>query len=87
MNRGLTQLKRRLERAELVLLRQAAADQAARIEAMEAELAEAHRAADWADGRAEMFQALAHDLAEQADTQIGLTCAGGIGAVPSHVAH
>lgn len=85
--RILTQLRRRLERAELEHLRQVCTEQGARIEALEAELAQAHRAADWADARADMFHDMANAMAEQADAYIGITRAGEVGVIDSHVTH
>lgn len=87
INRTVAQIRRRLERAELDLLREVVSDQAARIEALEAELAEANRAADWADTRADLFQDMANALADQTDAQIGITRAGEVGVIHSSAAH
>lgn len=81
--RTITKIRRRLERAELDLLREVVADQAARIEALEAELDEARRAADWADTRADMF----HALALETEAVIGITCSGDVGVIHSNAAH
>lgn len=83
----ITKLRRRLERAELEHLRQVCSEQAERIEALEAELADALRDATWADQRADMFHDLANNLAKQADAQIGITRGGQIGVVSSITAH
>lgn len=85
--RPIAQLRRRLERAELDLLRQVCAEQAARIEALEAELAESDRYAAWADQRADLYHHLANELAEQTDAQIGITRSGEAGVIRETVAH
>ncbi|MBK6742496.1 MAG: hypothetical protein IPG66_05760 [Hydrogenophilales bacterium] len=72
---------------ELEHLRQVCVEQDARIEALEAELNEARREADWADARADMFLDQVNYLAEQADAQIGITRTGMLGVVAATAAH
>lgn len=76
--RTLATLRRRLALAELDLLRQVVTDQAARIEALEAELAAAYRDADISQRNADVWQDMWADAVghmEQAPT-LGLTQAG-----------
>lgn len=74
MDRSLKRLVRKLHAAELQHLRDVVAEQAARIEELEREAA-------WADGRAEMFQDLANELASQPGVRIGVTQSGQVGAL------
>lgn len=82
-----SKLIRRLERAELDHLRQVCAEQAARIEALEAELDGANRAAVWADQRADTFHDLLNNLAEQTDSTLGITPTGQMGLVAVNTTH
>ena len=84
-SRILSRLKARLERAELELLRTVCAEQAARIEALEAELDEARREAAWADQRADMFHDLANAMQDEKEhaPQIGITRSGRLFLLPA----
>jgi chromosome segregation ATPase len=75
-------IQRRLEQLELDHLRQHAAEQAQRIEDLEAQVEQLTREVHWADGRADMWQDAHERLAEHLDEDtadarcIGLTQQG-----------
>lgn len=85
-NRTLTNLRRRLERAELDLLRQVVAEQAARIESLEAELDDAMRDTAAADAMASMFQDMLNEALDSMPDapQVGITQAGNLLLVSAH---
>lgn len=77
----LRNLKRRLERWELAHLREHAAELAARLESIEAELVEERRQRSLADDAADYWNRQFHQLEESLDErdpplQLGLTQAG-----------
>ena len=63
-SRATARIQRRLERLELDHLRQHAAEQAQRIEELEAQVEQLTREVYWADGRADMWADAHNRLAE-----------------------
>lgn len=75
-------LVRKLHAAELEHLRQVVAEQQALLEAQAAEIEDLKREASWADGRADMFQDLAHELQNaRLGVAVGLTMDGRMGVL------
>ncbi|WP_431512595.1 hypothetical protein [Variovorax sp. DAIF25] len=75
-------IQRRLERLELDHLRQHAAEQAQRIEELEAQVEQLTREAEWADARSDMWHDAHNRLSEHLDDGtadarcVGLTAQG-----------
>jgi len=85
--RTLATLRRRLALAELDLLRQVCAEQAAHIEALEARMQRAERQVDEAERMADFWQSQVADLADHLPpgAHLGITQDGALGIV--HAAH
>ena len=78
---GLTRLYRRLERDTLTHLRQHCAEQAARIDQLEAQVERLQRDLRNAEMAAEMWHQVAFDAAADHDVPIGVTRDGQVGIV------
>ena len=78
---GLTRLYRRLERDTLTHLRQHCAEQAARIDQLEAQVESLQRDLSNAEMAAEMWHQVAFDAAADHDVPIGVTRDGQVGIV------
>lgn len=79
-NRILTNLRRRLERAELDLLRTLVTELATRVDNLEAELAQTYTELAWASQRADMFHDMLNEAVDQIpDAHIGMSQSGEVG--------
>jgi len=75
-------LVRKLHAAELDHLRQVVAEQQALIEAQAKQIADLQRDLSWAEGRADMFHDLVHELQDSnPNARIGLTLDGRLGVL------